>query len=247
MYIIESLLSLRSNKNQLNIDIEMIKKGNTMLRNNLISKYTPFIVKTVSSITNMYIDINNSDEFSIGLYAFNSAIDSYNSTRGTFIKYAELVIKSRVIDFLRKNKVSEIPFTQFEHNNDMNRILEKADYRANLGFENIESEDGIKNFQKNLLDFNLTLDELIELTPKHQASIINCIKIAKLITENPELYNKFIKNKCLPLNNIMNHTKLHRRTVERNRKFIIAIILILKSDLNIIKSYLSYTERAGDR
>jgi len=245
LFIVESLLTWKNKKNQLNDEIEKIKNGNNKARNSLISRYTPFIAKTVSAVTNRYIDINDSDEFSIGMLAFNSAIDSYTVSRGSFIKYAGIVIKSRVIDYLRKNKKNEIPFTDLDYDDGTNCIFDKPDSRARLGFENIESADGIRVFKNRLYEFNISFEELVESTPKHQDSVLNCIKLAKIITENKDLFEQFSKSKCLPLNKIMKFTDLHRRTVERNRKFIIAIVLLLKSDLNIIKGYLSFTERAG--
>ena len=48
-----------------------------------------------------------SDEFSIGLQAFNEALDAYQSDKGaSFLYFAKMVINRRVIDYIRKIKNS---------------------------------------------------------------------------------------------------------------------------------------------
>ena len=50
--------------------------------NELIDSYKPFIAKTVSSVCKRYIH-ESDDEFSIGLIAFNEAIQKYIPKKGT--------------------------------------------------------------------------------------------------------------------------------------------------------------------
>lgn len=42
------------------------------------------------------------DEFSIAMIAFHEAIQSYSRTRGSFLHYASILIKNRLIDYHRK-------------------------------------------------------------------------------------------------------------------------------------------------
>ena len=84
--------------------LEAIKGGDLEERNKLIEDYVPFVIKTVSKQLNRYIETENCDEFSVGLIAFNEAIDRHESDRGNFIKFAELVISNRIKDTLRKKK-----------------------------------------------------------------------------------------------------------------------------------------------
>ncbi|MEN8905907.1 MAG: RNA polymerase sigma-I factor [Clostridiales bacterium] len=247
MFSIESIINWKDKKNKIEYEIHRIKNGDNVARNQFILKYKPFIAKVVSKVMKRYIDINNSDEFCVGLFAFNSAIDSYNSSRGSFIRYAEIVIRSRVIDYLRKSNNNEIPFTDLENSEKMNFLFNRKDLKATMSFDNFESEEDIKLFSKDLSKFKITFKELISATPKHRDSIRNCIKVSIIIIKNYELYELLMSKRNLPMKRLMKYTNLHKRTIERNRKFIIAIVLLLKSDLDIIKSYLYYTESAGDK
>ncbi len=42
------------------------------------------------------------EELSIALMAFNEAIDGYDTSKGSFLSFAKLVINRRLIDYLRK-------------------------------------------------------------------------------------------------------------------------------------------------
>jgi len=65
------------------IDIlQRIKAGDKLLKDRFISDYKPFIIKSVSQIlNNRYIDIENSEEYSVGLIAFNEAIEKYDKDK----------------------------------------------------------------------------------------------------------------------------------------------------------------------
>ncbi|AMB99337.1 hypothetical protein AWM75_04675 [Aerococcus urinaehominis] len=70
--------------------------------NQLIADHYGFIIKTVSETSNRYVRIGDDDSFSIGLLAFQEAYEKYDDTKGPFLAFAKLVIRSRVIDYLRK-------------------------------------------------------------------------------------------------------------------------------------------------
>jgi RNA polymerase sigma factor len=57
-----------------------------------------------------YIDPKKDDEFSIGLAAFNEAMLTYSAERGSsFLSFAKLVVKRKVIDYIRY--VQKTPIT----------------------------------------------------------------------------------------------------------------------------------------
>ena len=88
-------------KRSLEETILKIQQGDSKLRNDIIHSYKPFIAKTASTVCNRYIT-ESDDEFSIGMIAFNEAIDKYSSEKGSsLIAFAEIIIKRRVIDYLR--------------------------------------------------------------------------------------------------------------------------------------------------
>ena len=74
-------------------------KYDKQIRESVIVKYTPFILKTASDLTGRYINQGIDEEYSVSLIAFNEAIDSFDSTRGvSFFAFARVVIRRRLMD-----------------------------------------------------------------------------------------------------------------------------------------------------
>lgn len=229
------------------IDIlHKIKSGDKFLKDRFISDYRPFIIKSVSKIlNNKYIDIENSEEYSIGLIAFNEAIDKYNEDRKcSFKKFSYQVMQRRLIDYRRKNQKSSkvYPFSYFEgdetYDFESKYLVEKnTDHVYNL-----EIREEFVSFVRKMKDFGITMDDLVKNMPKHRDSRKTCAQIAKHIVEEDSLYDKFNAKKTIPFKYITKYVEVSQRTVERNRKYIIALVLILKSDLEIIKNYIKNLE-----
>ncbi len=237
-------------KKSTNIDINLnliaeniikIKNGDSVLRESFISDYKPFILKTASKFTKKYIEIENSEEFSIALMAFNQAIDDYDEEKNHhFLSFAELVIKRRLINYTKKEtKFREIyPFSFFEYNkvNTLeNTIAEKS---IHLHFENFETREEILIYTEKLKKFGISFNDLIAKTPKHMDSKQQMLNVSRIIAENDYLYQKLDKKLQIPMTDLMPLIGINSKTVERNRKYIIAACIAMRSDLEIIKGFL---------
>lgn len=226
--------------------LEQIKEGDQRLRDEFISEYRPFILKVTSSALGRYVDTRNSDEYCIAMAAFNEAIDKFDLDRSyNFFLFSEQVIKRRLIDYFRKNKGDkEFPFSYFEDSN----IYYDENLKSNsyVGFEDVEIKEEIENYKKKLKEFGITFVDLILNVPKHRDSRKMCVRIAKLLAEDEELYSALIRNKNIPRNALKKKAKVHGRTIGNNRKYIIALCLILKSNLELSKRYLEHTMEGGN-
>lgn len=226
------------NESPINITLQKIKLGDKNLREQLIKDYLPFILKTIAGVTRKFIDIQNNDEFSIGLLAFNEAIDRYEKKRSdNFIKFSQQVIICRVLDYLRRmqKNAKEYPFTYFENNNGEKVFVTQLLCQSEYSLEDIETKEDINLLKTELLRFGIILNEVRYISPKHKDSIQKCLHIAKIISDNDTLFFEMIKKKHLPLKQMMEFVDVHRKTIERNRKFIIASVLILRSGLDILQ------------
>lgn len=236
--------SLKNNtKGKVEVIIERIKNGDEFLRAEFIKDNILYIIKLISNILGIYIDDKNSEEFSIGLSAFNEAIDGYNPDRNDdFFRYSNMVIKHRIIDYLRKNKKHNnvMPFSHIEGSPEFSSDIFISKHNQ---FEKIEIREELESFEMKMMEFEISLSSLVEDSPKHQDSRLLSIKIARIIAQNDDLYSKMIRKKCIPLSDVLNQIKVNKKTIVRNRKFIIAVCLILRSDLEDLKSFIVNIER----
>jgi RNA polymerase sigma factor len=225
-----------------------IRHGDYALKEKFISDYRPFVLQSVSKVIGRYIDPINSEEFSVGLMAFDEAINCYDENQSrNFLNFSDQVIRRRVIDFLRKNSKTQLeyPFTYFENdeNNSFEEKYLKVDYDTPT--DNVEVEEEILSFKRELMRFNISLSSLASCAPKHKDSKQLCIKLARLISDNQVLYDKFMRTGNIPITELMKITDVYHGTVERNRKFIIAMVLIIKSNLSILQGYVRDVEGGG--
>jgi RNA polymerase sigma factor len=219
--------------------VKIIQAGDEFEKNLFIREYIPFIKKTLSKQLGQYIEVENNDLYSIGLIAFNEAIDKYVESKGSFLNFATLVIKSRVIDQLRKDSKTgnEVGLNQLENDeNNFNSIYLTAP-------ENIEEEIQMKVdmllFVEMMKKFGVTLDDLLKEAPKHKDTREMAVKIARYVHEEALLNDKVMQTQKLPISEIMEGLNVSKKMIQGSRKFIITIIVILNSDLDTLKSYIT--------
>lgn len=236
------LLNILKKSKTLEERVKDIQLGNEYDKNNLIQEYIPFIKKVISNQIGGYVQVENDDSFSVGLMAFNEAIEKYNENKGNFLTFASIVIKSRLIDKLRKDsrRHNEVFISQFENEDEAypENVMAVDSFEAQ-----IETKLDFAALVDNMKDFGVSLEDLIHDAPKHEDTRIMAIKIGKYVFENRELCERLTRTKNLPTNDIMRDLSVSKKVIQRSRKFIIAIILILESDLDTLKKYISNGER----
>lgn len=222
-------------KDSLTKRIEKAKEGNMEEREQLIQDYMPFIIKTISNKTNKYMESENSDELSIGMNAFNEALDKYEFSKGGFINYAKLVIESRIIDFMRISNKSKkvVLFSQIEEEDNITqKYLSTGDFT-----ESIPLKSEINELETELKKFKITFNDLVEQSPKHIDTRKKAIDIARYIVSNKKLKQMVFDRKKIPITLVANQLNITPKVIRKSKKFIIATVIILDSNLELIKSY----------
>ncbi len=223
--------------------IENIKNGDKQLKEKFIEDYIPFILKVISSFNSKLVDLKSSDEYSIGLMAFDEAIIKFDNNKSkNFFKFAEMVIKRRMIDYFRNTSSiskNEIPLSCFDTSGE-NKLEEKLSM-SDVGYETDRYEFiyELKDFSKQLETFGLNIVNLPEYIPKHKDSKQMCMSIAKKIIDNKNIYQKLKTKKYIKMKELTKLIDVHPKTVERNRAFIICLCIILDNDYENFKAYLN--------
>lgn len=222
--------------------VSEIQQGNQTLRNQLIQQYKPFIIKTVSNVCKRFIR-EEDDELSIGLIAFDEAIEKYKPHKGgSFISFAELLIKRRLIDYIRKEaRVRDVVLHTDE--DDENAVQTYLDTKLSIDefYKQIEQEqrrEEILHYQQVLKEFGIHFHDLVKQSPKHRDARINAINVAKLVVDDEELLKQLFQKKQLPIKQLEIMAEVSRKTIERNRKYIIAVAIILAGDYVYLKDYI---------
>jgi len=227
--------------------VAAIQDGREDARNAFITDYQPYVAKITSQICKRYIDPARDDEYSIALSAFNEAIDGYARDAGrSFLGFAETVIRRRLIDYFRKEErhSASVPFSSLERTGEAEESgLHPLENK--LAVEAHESGRMAEERQSEILDFNRVLQEfeirfadLVQASPKHADSRLLLMKVGRTLAGDPDLMRYLISKKLLPVAELTSRTGLSRKTIERGRKYIIAIALIHNGPYPFLREYL---------
>ncbi|SER42502.1 RNA polymerase sigma factor [Salipaludibacillus aurantiacus] len=242
--MLKRLLAKPDHNNDINLKIKEIQSGNNHIENELINQYIPFIRKVTAGVCKRFINPATDDEFSIAMIAFSEAIHQYSPDKGSsFLSFANLVIRRRVIDYIRMEQRRKTPLSFDYKEEDKENMENVAEVSAAFQdyYRDLESEyrrEEILHLKERLKSFGIVLSEVAEQCPKHHDARMNMVEIAKTIVGQEEILNTLLTKKRLPVKQLMNYITMSRKTIERNRKYIIAIVIVLLEDYKYLKDYL---------
>ncbi len=222
----------------LNDRILLIRNDSTDI-SEFIEEYKPFIAACASGVVKRFLYYGEDDELSIGLSAFYEAIMAYEKDKGAFLSFARGVIQRRVIDYLRKQrKHAESLF--IDKNGEEWRVME---YEASMsryesGIEENELKREIQALEEDLSEYGIKFADMLKLCPKHNKLIKQIQKTAHIFVNNEELYMNFRQNKRLPIIELSKISQIPQKKIERFRKYIIVVSIIIYGGYERLKEYI---------
>ena len=245
------MLSFSRNKNnsekphRIEDTVDSIQQGDFALREKFILDYKPFILKCVSIYNHNLQSDYSSDEFSIALIAFNEAINTYKIVKGmSFLNYSRIVIRNRLNDNVRKNRNDRyvVSLDSLHIDNEENHPFDiPSEDKSFLG---LEVRDEIKSLINGLKEYGINLRDLIKLSPKQIDTRKRLIRLAELIYDNKNLLTKLQRTKNIPIKELLALSPVCRGTIEQNRKYIIALVLIMDSSFETMRGYITDSGRS---
>jgi RNA polymerase sigma factor len=235
--------------------IEAIRQGDEQLRDELIRRYRPFIARTASRFCRRYVDPERDDEFSVALGAFDEAISRYAADSGSrFLGFAEQVMTRRLIDHVRKERkhAAAVPYSAMDaEEEDGGSSAAQAEaaqamdaYDRSRAAEERRME--IAALTEELARFGITLAELVDQSPRHADSRSALMKIGRLLAADAALYRTLKETGRLPVKELSEHAGVSRKTIERHRKYLIAVALIAGGPYPYLRYYVQ-GERASEQ
>lgn len=228
------------------------KMGNQEAREKLLREYKPFALKLAAEVTGEFIDPSR-DEASIALLALNQAIDIYSADRGVaFLTFSATIIRRRLADYYRRQgKAREIPITSLaspegEETTDWETGPAAAFYQRQEAAR--ERQEEVMIYRRKLAEYGIDFADLVRISPKHQDARDRALTVAYLAATTPELANKIQREKMLPLKELEEISGVPRKTLERLRKYIIAVALIEWEQLRTLREYIEpFPPKGGNR
>jgi RNA polymerase sigma factor len=203
----------------------------------LIKQFKPFIASVIQKRLGKFLTYGVDEELSIGLLAFNEAINSYNINKGRFLSFSRLVITNRIIDYYRKQSRQSPITSSFDDTEDeitTGLIDKKSVEQFTLQSELEDKKFEIIEYSNDLSRWGINFSELEKISPKQDNLRREYINCAKMIANDENILNELMRTKRLPIKNIAKNTPLHRKKIERGRIYIIALVIAIVKKYSFI-------------
>lgn len=230
-------------------------KADSEAADRLLRQYLPFIKSETAKFIHRAPEEGRDDELSIAMFAFHEAVMRYSRSRGGFLHFAAVMIKSRLIDYYRKEKHHEGTLSldgagvAGHEGSPMYEMLDSGkDEIEEISIRQAAKEE-IMEFAACLSEYGLTLSDIADNCPRQERTLQACHRALNCARENPEILAALEQGKKLPLAILTEKSGVERKTLERHRKYMMAILLAYTNGYEIIRGHLCQitTGKGGER
>lgn len=226
-------------------------QGNARKADDLVRDYLPFIKAETAKFLSRPPVEGRDDELSIALFAFHEAITSYDGKRGAFIPFAARSIRNRLIDFTRRE-------ARHAHTVSLDQPLDEegGTLGDSIGTEAAELHDlgdreatrqEIVSYAAALSEYGIAFADVAESCPKQERTLDACRRVLACARENPVLLDKLEASKKLPMAALSKKSGVDRKTLERHRRYLVALLVAYTNGFEIIRGHLRAVAVPGGR
>ena len=213
----------------------------------LISDYMPFIRSETAKFLKRAPEPSD-DELSIAMFAFYEAISSYAEARGAFLSFAALQIKNRLIDNYRKERRNFGQISLDTPDEDQNSLLETIPDTHDV-YEETEIREAtraeIAELSAQMLDFGVSMHDVADNSPQQARTLAACQKAIAYARSHPDLLEDFLRTKRVPLGKLAKGSGVERKSLERHRRYLVAVLLICTNGYEILRGHIMQVLRGG--
>ena len=214
--------------------------------NELIGMQELYIIRCASEVTHHYIT-KSDDEWSIALLAFDEAVHNYQLEKGSFLSFAKLVIRRRVVDYLRTQGKYNMEITVDPVVFDTDSTENDEDVSIRLAVAERVSVEEKKDLKYEIAaaneifsSYGFSFMDLSDCSPRAQKTKKSCAIAVGYVLKHPLMITELRNTSLLPIKTIEKNTLVPRKIIERHRKYIIAAIEILSGEYPNLAEYLRY-------
>lgn len=218
-------------------------KEDREMADKLIRDFLPFIKAETAKFMKRPPQEGVDDELSIAMFAFHESIMGYSKIKGAFLKFAAMQIRHRLIDYYRKEKkhMGAISIYTAEDSEEDITLIDKLD----TGTDEVEelhirsaAKEEILEFSGQLQEFGLSLMDIADNCPKQGRTLEMCHLALDYAKKNPEILDTLVSTKKLPLSSLAEGAGVKQKTLERHRRYMVAILLAFTNGFEIIRGHL---------
>ena len=218
-------------------------KEDTEAADALIRQYTGFIRSETVKFIHTSPEQGQEDELSIAMLAFYEAILSYQRHRGPFLPYAARAIRNRLIDHYRRERRHghTVSLDESPDGEDGRSLADTlADPRDEISeyTSRTASRQEILEFGAKLEQLGVSFSDVADNCPRQERTLAACRRVLDFARSRPDLLRKLEETGKLPMAELSAGSGTDRKTMDRHRKYLVAILLAFTNGYEIIRGHL---------
>ncbi len=222
-------------------------KTDSRAADELISSYMPFIKSETAKFLKRPPDPGD-DELSIAMFAFYEAVRSYTKSRGAFLNFAALQIRSRLIDNYRREKRNKGQISLDSSDEEQTDLLETIpdghdEYEATEMREATRQE--IEELTAQMTDFGVSMTDVADNSPRQSRTVESCRRAIAYARSHPDILEDFLRTKRVPIARLAEGAAVDRKSLERHRRYLVAVLLICTNGYEILRGHIMQVLKGG--
>ena len=222
-------------------------KTDSRAADELISSYMPFIKSETAKFLKRPPDPSD-DELSIAMFAFYEAVRSYTKSRGAFLNFAALQIRSRLIDNYRREKRNKGQISLDSSDEERADLLETIpdghdEYEATEMREATRQE--IEELTAQMTDFGVSMTDVADNSPRQSRTMESCRRAIAYARSHPDILEDFLRTKRVPIARLAEGAAVDRKSLERHRRYLVAVLLICTNGYEILRGHIIQVLKGG--
>lgn len=222
-------------------------KDDSAAADRLVEQYLPFIKAEAAKFIKRIPQEGNDDELSIAMFAFYEAAMHYEKHKGAFLSFAARNIRNRLIDHSRREQRHTKVISLYTSGEDgeekylLDSLSSESD-ETQIRAERSAAQDEIQHFKEELSMYGISLSDVADNCPKQERTLAACHRVLEYAKENPRVFEILEETKKLPVSLLAGAASIEKKTIERHRKYLIAILLAYTNGFEIIRGHISQTD-----
>lgn len=213
----------------------------------LLNDYLPLLKKQAGEA--VFPSLEYEDRLSLAMLTFAGCVKQYSEGKGSFLAFFTVCYRNRLTDESRKESryhnsrvLSLSPAPEADRTEgvavtscDTDKISLEAYDREQ---ERLSLCEEIDRLSEALKAFHITWKELPRICPRQARAKDLCLQLASAVIVNEEYRAMFFGQKKLPRAQLAAAFSISPKTVEKHRRYISALVILLSGDYPGIKAFL---------
>ena len=95
-------------------------------------------------------------------------------------------------------------------------------------------------------EFGVSFTDIAENSPKQRRTLEICGKAVRYARNNPQILADFLRTKRVPLAALADGAGVERKTLERHRRYLVAVLLICTNGYEIMRGHIMQVLKGGE-